>query len=47
MHYCGTQLKRKPHTHAVLIFDRPIGGPIFIGAGRYQGYGLCRPLENA
>jgi CRISPR-associated protein Csb2 len=33
------------HTHAILIFDRPITGPVLLGAGRYRGYGLCRPLD--
>ncbi|MEK7753407.1 MAG: type I-U CRISPR-associated protein Csb2, partial [Acidobacteriota bacterium] len=33
------------HTHAILIFDRPVVGPVLLGAGRYRGYGLCRPLE--
>jgi CRISPR-associated protein Csb2 len=33
------------HAHAILIFDEPIRGPIIIGAGRYRGYGLCRPME--
>jgi len=23
-----------------------VRGPVILGAGRYQGYGLCRPLEN-
>jgi CRISPR-associated protein Csb2 len=32
------------HTHAILIFDRPVVGPMLLGAGRYRGYGLCRPL---
>jgi CRISPR-associated protein Csb2 len=31
-------------THASLIFAEPIRGPVLLGAGRYQGYGLCRPL---
>ncbi len=35
------------HTHAILIFDRPVIGPVLIGAGRFRGYGLCRPLEGA
>jgi CRISPR-associated protein Csb2 len=34
------------HAHAILIFDRPVCGPLLIGAGRYRGYGLCRPLES-
>jgi CRISPR-associated protein Csb2 len=33
------------HTHAILVFDEPVRGPIIIGAGRYRGYGLCRPVE--
>lgn len=32
------------HVHAVLTFDQPVGGPVLIGAGRYRGYGLCRPM---
>lgn len=32
------------HTHALLVFDEPIIGPLAIGAGRYRGYGFCRPL---
>jgi CRISPR-associated protein Csb2 len=33
------------HTHAVLTFDRPVIGPVLIGAGRFRGYGVCRPLR--
>jgi len=32
------------HTHAVVIFDQPVRGPVIVGAGRYRGYGLFRPL---
>jgi CRISPR-associated protein Csb2 len=32
------------HAHAILVFDRPVRGPILLGAGRYRGYGLCRPM---
>lgn len=31
------------HIHALLIFDQPVSGPVFLGAGRFRGYGLCRP----
>ena len=31
-------------SHAVIVFDKPVQGPILVGAGRYRGYGLCRPL---
>ena len=34
------------HTHAILVFDEPVCGPIVIGAGRYRGYGFCRPLNG-
>ena len=34
------------HCHAVLLFDEPVIGPIVLGAGRYRGYGLCRPLHD-
>ena len=33
------------HTHAIVIFDQPVRGPLMLGAGRYRGYGLCRPME--
>ena len=33
------------HMHAILVFDRPVCGPVLIGAGRYRGYGLARPIE--
>ncbi len=34
------------HAHAVVVFDRPVRGPVLIGAGRYRGYGLLRPMFN-
>ena len=37
---------RQWHGHAVLIFDEPVCGPVLIGAGRFRGYGLCRPMER-
>jgi CRISPR-associated protein Csb2 len=33
------------HTHARIIFDKPVRGPILLGAGRYLGYGLCRSIR--
>ncbi len=35
----------RSHSHAVLIFDEPVRGPVLIGAGRFRGYGLCRPMD--
>jgi len=36
---------RMHHSHAVLVFGEVVEGPILVGAGRYRGYGLCRPLR--
>jgi CRISPR-associated protein Csb2 len=35
---------RRWHLHARLRFQNPVGGPLVLGAGRYLGYGLCKPL---
>jgi CRISPR-associated protein Csb2 len=32
----------RPRRHVRLKFDRPVRGPILLGAGRYLGLGLCR-----
>ena len=37
---------RQIHMHAVVIFDEPVAGPVLIGAGRFRGYGLCRPMNR-
>lgn len=34
------------HVHAVLTFPVPVVGPVLLGAGRYRGYGFCRPLTE-
>jgi CRISPR-associated protein Csb2 len=31
--------------HAWLRFAQPVRGPVLIGAGRYLGYGLCKPWQ--
>ena len=36
---------RLQHLHAVVTFAEPVRGPVILGAGRYRGYGLCRPIE--
>ncbi len=33
------------HAHAILVFDEAVVGPVLIGAGRYRGYGVCRPVD--
>jgi hypothetical protein len=35
---------RRVQVHAMLHFASPVAGPIVIGAGRYLGLGLCKPL---
>ena len=35
--------KGRLQSHALLVFDKTVEGPIIIGAGRYNGYGLCKP----
>jgi len=32
--------------HLWLRFDRPVLGPVLLGAGRYRGYGLCKPWSS-
>ncbi len=36
----------RQHRHVRLWFDEPVCGPIAIGAGRYRGYGFCRPVRD-
>ena len=33
----------RPLTHAEVEFPVKVRGPVLIGAGRYAGYGVCRP----
>jgi len=37
---------RMHHCHAVIVFTEPVGGPVIVGAGRFRGYGLCRPMDK-
>lgn len=36
----------RPLTHAEIEFPMPVRGPVLIGAGRYAGYGVCRPRQE-
>ncbi|HVT89152.1 MAG TPA: type I-U CRISPR-associated protein Csb2 [Tepidisphaeraceae bacterium] len=38
--------KGKFQVHVAIEFDRPVQGPVLLGAGRFRGYGLMRPWEN-
>src|SRR5262249_46346252 len=42
----GAKFSRRPRRHVVLRFARPVGGPVILGAGRFQGFGLCLPLGS-
>jgi CRISPR-associated protein Csb2 len=35
----------RPQIHVYLRFAVPVIGPILLGAGRYFGYGMCKPIE--
>jgi CRISPR-associated protein Csb2 len=37
-------LADRPLFHATLRFDKPVCGPLILGAGRFFGLGLCLPL---
>lgn len=34
----------RQQVHVLLHFDGEVEGPVLIGAGRYRGYGVCKPL---
>ncbi|MBX3441385.1 MAG: type I-U CRISPR-associated protein Cas5/Cas6 [Planctomyces sp.] len=36
----------RQQVHAWLRFESPVEGPLLLGAGRYRGYGLCRPWNQ-
>lgn len=35
------------HIHVILVFPEPVRGPVLLGAGRYRGYGFCRPINTS
>jgi CRISPR-associated protein Csb2 len=45
-----SQAEREPnprlYTHVTLTFARPVRGPVLLGASRYFGLGLLRPLQE-
>ena len=42
----GTPVRRQL-VHASLTFDKPVAGPLMLGAGRFMGLGLMRPMREA
>jgi CRISPR-associated protein Csb2 len=39
-------LRSRRLTHAVIVFAEPVAGPLILGAGRFLGMGLMRPLDG-
>lgn len=39
-------LAPRVRVHALIDFGEPVRGPVLLGAGRYVGLGLCRPVED-
>lgn len=37
---------QRPQVHVYLRFHQPVSGPVLLGAGRFVGYGLCKPLKR-
>jgi len=37
---------KRPQFHVWLRFSKPVAGPVLIGAGRFFGYGLCKPVAE-
>ena len=35
-----------PYSHVQLLFEKPVPGPVVIGAGRQRGFGLCVPVDG-
>jgi CRISPR-associated protein Csb2 len=36
----------RPQFHVCLQFAEPVVGPLILGAGRFLGYGLCKPVRG-
>lgn len=37
----------RQQVHVWLRFAEPVEGPVIVGAGRYRGYGLCKPWKKS
>ncbi|MEA2069411.1 MAG: type I-U CRISPR-associated protein Csb2, partial [Verrucomicrobiota bacterium] len=42
----GSPLTQKPRIHVTLEFEQEVSGPVILGAGRFQGMGLCLPIDE-
>lgn len=41
----GSGKPARPQVHVRLRFDKPLAGPLLLGAGRFLGYGFFRPAQ--
>ena len=41
-----TRKQNRPLTHAVIRWNKPVAGPLLLGAERFFGGGLCRPIRD-
>jgi len=41
----GPGKPKRPHAHVRLVFAEQVAGPVLVGAGRHQGYGIFRQLD--
>lgn len=46
-HGRSKQADNRQRQHTTIRFDRPVRGPIMLGAGRFIGLGLCMPLGGS
>ena len=37
----------RQQVHVIIEFEVEVEGPVLLGAGRYRGYGLCKPLGHS
>ncbi|MGB7346068.1 MAG: type I-U CRISPR-associated protein Csb2 [Pirellulaceae bacterium] len=37
---------RRIQTHALIKFPMAVHGPVILGAGRFRGYGFCKPVDR-
>lgn len=44
-HGQSKQVENRLKQHTVIRFDRPVRGPVILGAGRFIGLGLCMPFR--
>lgn len=38
--------QKRPFRHVAVTFERPVSGPLLLGAGRYLGVGLLAPVAE-